>query len=78
MVADRGLGDVAAADEIAGADVVARGQLAQDRQPAWVGRGLEEEGIGIGVALHGAMVLTTTDIGKYEYQVQRQRPGAPE
>ena len=46
------LADVAAGVEVAGADLVGIAQLAQDREPGRIGRGLEQEDIGVGVALH--------------------------
>ena len=48
MVADRGLGDVAAGGEVAGADAAAGRELAQDREAGRVGGALEEEHVGVG------------------------------
>ena len=48
VVADGGLGDVAAGGEVAGADLVAGRELAQDREAGGVGGALEEEGVRIG------------------------------
>ena len=52
VMADSRLSDVAAGREVAGADAVKGRELAQDGQPSRIGRGLEEDDIGVGLALH--------------------------
>ena len=54
MVRDGRLADVAAGGEVAGADLGAVAQLAQDREPGRVGGGLEEQDVRVGLALHMA------------------------
>ena len=67
VVRDGRLADVAAGGEVAGADLGDVAQLAQDREPGRVGGGLEEEDVGVGLALHAANVLTSVYIVKYQY-----------
>ncbi len=67
MVGDGRLADVAARREVAGADLVAVAQLAQDRQAGGVGGGLEEPDVRVGLAFHGDNVLTSVYIVKYQY-----------
>ena len=72
VMGDRGLADVAAVHEVAGADLVGVAQLAQDREPGRVGGGLEQAHVGVGLALHrSTTVLTSIYIVKYQYS---QRP----
>ena len=52
MVADRGLGHVAARREVTGADLALRGELAKDREAGGVRGGLEKPDVGIGRTLH--------------------------
>ena len=52
VMADRRLGDVAAGREVACADAVRGGELPQDGEPGGVGRSLEEDDVGICLALH--------------------------
>ncbi len=52
VMGDRGLADVAAVHEVAGADLVGVAQLAQDREPRRIRGGLEQAHVGIGLALH--------------------------
>ena len=49
---DRRLAHVAASGEVARADFGDVAQLAQDREPGRVRGGLEQEDVGIGLALH--------------------------
>ena len=76
----RRLADVAAGREVAGADLGAVAQLAQDRKSGRVGGGLEQQDIRIGLAFHGVTVLTNVYIDKYQYMHRRpvQAPGASE
>ena len=62
MVADSRLRNVAARGEVAGADLAAARELAQDREPRGVRDALEQQGIGIGQPFHGE-----DDIDKYQY-----------
>ena len=75
MVADRGLRDVAAGGEVAGADVLTARELAQDREPGGVRRTLQQQGIRVDEALHDRMVLTNIYIVKYQYHRQRTGHG---
>ena len=52
VVRDGRLADVAAGGEVAGADLGAVAQLAEDREPGRVGGGLQEQDVGVGLALH--------------------------
>ena len=67
MVRHGRLADVAAGGEVARADLGAVAQLAQDREAGGVGGGLEEQDVGIGLALHPTNVLTDVYIVKYQY-----------
>jgi hypothetical protein len=62
-----GLADAAAVGEVAGADGAFGAQLAEDGQPGRVGRGLEEDDVGIGRAFHGTIISTNFDMDKYQY-----------
>ena len=67
MVRDGRLADVAAGGEVARADLCAVAQLAEDLEPGRVGGGLEQEDVGVGLALHPATVSTNVYIVKYQY-----------
>ena len=71
----RGLADVAAGSEVAGADLVAVAQLAEDGEASRVGGGLEEEDVGIGLSFHAATVLTSIYVDKYQYNTTGMGPG---
>ena len=53
--------DVAAGSEIAGADLIAGRELAEDRESRRVGGALEEQCVGIGGSLHPT-ILTSIDM----------------
>ena len=55
MVRDRGLADPATARELAGAQRVLGGQLAKDLEARGIGCRLQEEDIGVRLALHRAL-----------------------
>ena len=68
MVGDRRLADIAAGREVACADLSAVTQLTQDREAGGISRRLEQQDIGIGLALHlGHTVLTYVYLDKYQY-----------
>ena len=66
MVRDRRLADVAAAREVAGADLAVLGQLPDDGQAGRVGKGLEQLDLGVDGALHADILSTNFDIDKYQ------------
>jgi hypothetical protein len=51
------LSDVVAGRDIAGADWPGKGELPKDRQPDGIGRGLQEQDLRIGVALHATQCI---------------------
>ena len=55
VVRDGRLADVAAAREVAGADLLGAGQLADDRQAGRVGEGREEADVGVDEGGAGSM-----------------------
>ena len=74
MVRHGRLADVAARREVTGADLGGVAQLAEDREPGRVGGGLQEQDVGIGLALHfSATVLTSIYIVKYQYSRHQRR-----
>ena len=77
MVRHRRLADVAAGGEVTGADLGAVAQLAQDRESGRVGGGLEEQDVGVGLALHTPTVLTDVYIVKYQYSTHRHHQDRP-
>ena len=70
---DGRLAHVAACGEVTRADLVAVAQLAEDREAGGVGGGLEEQDIGVGLALHVDNVLTDAYIVKYQYDKRTAR-----
>jgi len=76
VVADGGLCDVTAGREVARADTLATGQLAEDLEPGGVRRSLEEQRVGVRDALHAARVLTSIYIVKYQYKDRGASPAA--
>ena len=79
MVRHGRLADVTAGGEVAGADLGAVAQLAKDLEPGRVGRGLEQEDVGVCLALHSrATVLTSLYIVKYQYSARPKTPAAKE
>ena len=67
MVRHRWLGHVVAACDVACADRAGQGQLTEDGQADRVSCGLQEQDLGVGMALHPASVLTNVYLDKYQY-----------
>ena len=68
-----GLAQVAAVGEVAGADLAALTQLAEDRESCRVRGGLQKEHVRIGLAFHTTKILTSVYIVKYQYSERRHR-----
>ena len=64
---DGRLGHVVPARDVAGADRACQGKLSKDGQPDRIGCGLQEQDLGVGMALHPASVLTNVYLDKYQY-----------
>ncbi len=71
MVRHGRLADVAAGREVTGTDLSRRAQLAEDRQPRGVRGTLEQPHVRVGLSLHSTRVLTSLDIVKYQYVLNR-------
>ncbi len=54
---DRGLGHVVPGSDVAGTDRPGQRELAEDGQPDRVGGGLEEQDLGIRLALHATQCI---------------------
>ena len=67
MMGDRRLGHVIAARDVAGTHMAGQRQLAQDCQSDRVGRGLQEQDLGIGLALHAVQCIDKCLFSKYQY-----------
>jgi arsenite methyltransferase len=67
MMRDRGLGDIVAGPDVAGADRSGQHKLPQDGQSRRVRGGLEQEDVRIRMAFHPAIVLTSIYLDKYQY-----------